>query len=58
MINDRTIDLLSRSSGALLIGAVLFVGAAIGLGMSVNSAERLFDFREWARAIGQCLRSL
>ena len=58
MISDRTIDFLSRSSGALIIGAGLLVGGAIGLGVSVSSAEHLLDVRTWARAIGDCLRGL
>jgi hypothetical protein len=58
MFNDRTVDVISRSSGIFLVGAFVLIGAAIGLGVSVHSPEHLLDFREWARVIGQRLRGL
>ncbi len=55
---DRLVDFLSRSSGAIVVTTFLVTGAAVMLGISVHSADRFFDLREWARAIGDCLRSL
>jgi hypothetical protein len=58
MMADRLIELLSRSSGAIVVTTFVVTGAAVALGISANSADRFFDLREWARALGDCLRHL
>jgi hypothetical protein len=58
MMTDRLVDLLSRSSGIVVVSALLITGAAVTLGIGLNSPDRFLDLREWARAIGDCLRQL
>jgi hypothetical protein len=58
MMTDRLVDWISRSSGAIVIATFFITGAAVALGIGVHSPERFLDFREWARAINDCLRSL
>jgi hypothetical protein len=58
MMTDRVIDLLSRSSGAVILMMLLVTGAAVALGVGVHSADRMLDLREWARALSDCLRHL
>jgi hypothetical protein len=57
-MSDQLLDALGRSTGAVVLATVLVVGAAVGLGISIRSADQFFNLREWTQAIGHCLRSL
>ena len=57
-MSDQVLDVLSRSSGAVVLGTVLIVGAALVLGISLRSPEHFVDLRLWTQAIGECLRHL
>ncbi len=57
-MSDQLLDALGRSTGAVVLATVLVVGAAVGLGISMRSADQFFNLREWTQAIGHCLRSL
>jgi hypothetical protein len=57
-MSDRVLDVLSRSSGAVVLGTALVVGAGLVLGVSMNSPQHFLSIREWTQAIGECLRHL
>jgi hypothetical protein len=57
-MSDQLLDVLGRSTGAVVLTTVLLVGSAVGLGISMHSADQFFNVREWTQAIGNCLRSL
>ncbi len=57
-MSDGLLDVLYRSSGAVVVTAVLVVGSALLLGISLNSPNQFLDVRQWTQAIGNCLRQL
>jgi hypothetical protein len=55
---EHLLEFVSRTSSLIVVLAMLVTGAAVSLGIGLNSADRFLDAREWMRAIGECLRSL
>jgi hypothetical protein len=55
---DQLLQFISSSSSIVVLGAIMLTGAAVALGVGLNSTERFLDARAWMEAFGDCLRSL
>ena len=55
---DQLLQFISSSSSIVVLGAIMVTGAAVALGVGLNSTDRFLDARAWVQALGDCLRSL
>ena len=55
---DQLLQFVNNSSSFVVLAAIMVTGAALALGVGLNSTDRLLDARAWMQALGDCLRSL
>jgi len=54
---EQLTQFVCSSSNAAVVVVLLGVGAAYAMGIGFSHPEHFFDFRNWAEAFNQCLRS-
>jgi hypothetical protein len=55
---EQLTQFVCSTSNVALVVAMLAVGAAYAMGIGFSNPEHFFDFRNWAEAVNNCLRSL